>query len=308
MSQSIRADSEARTQIAGSSHRQANARPTFSSVLVGVDGSSAGRDAIALGEQLRDVDGRLTLAHVVPAESPPYRNFHSTPVGKGAFEMLAGEAAAAGVSAEFAGMFARSVGSGLHQLAEDYDVGLLVVGSSLRGSVGRLLRGDDTQGSLSGAACAVAVAPLGYAEQPRRLDTIGVAYNGTPESETALAVARTLAAANGAAIKALTVVWPTAAAVWPASQAPPGSAGTAMTVEGSKREASERLRSLSGVDGSVAVGDPPDELVRFGDTVDLLVVGSRGHGPLRRLLLGSTSAHLAKSARCPVLVLPRPSR
>lgn len=41
---------------------------------------------------------------------------------------------------------------------------------------------------------------------------------------------------------------------------------------------------------------------------DLLVVGSRGYGPLRRVLLGSTSAGLVRSARCPVLVYPRAIR
>jgi hypothetical protein len=35
------------------------------------------------------------------------------------------------------------------------------------------------------------------------------------------------------------------------------------------------------------------------------VVGSRGWGPVRRILLGSTSARLMREAHCPVLVLPR---
>ncbi|MGH2881901.1 MAG: universal stress protein [Solirubrobacteraceae bacterium] len=54
----------------------------------------------------------------------------------------------------------------------------------------------------------------------------------------------------------------------------------------------------------MTVGPPADALQAFGDQVDLLVVGSRGHGTLRRLLLGSKSAHLARNARCPLLVLP----
>jgi nucleotide-binding universal stress UspA family protein len=35
------------------------------------------------------------------------------------------------------------------------------------------------------------------------------------------------------------------------------------------------------------------------------VVGSRGYGPVKRLVLGSTSAYLQRHARCPLLVLPR---
>jgi hypothetical protein len=36
------------------------------------------------------------------------------------------------------------------------------------------------------------------------------------------------------------------------------------------------------------------------------LVGSRGHGSVRRLLLGSTSTRLVRDARRPVLVVPRP--
>ena len=41
------------------------------------------------------------------------------------------------------------------------------------------------------------------------------------------------------------------------------------------------------------------------DTVDLLVCGSRGYGPARRVLLGGVSARLLKNARVPVAVIPR---
>ena len=40
----------------------------FKNVLVGVDGSPNGRDAIALASQLIDPDGKLTLAHVHQGE------------------------------------------------------------------------------------------------------------------------------------------------------------------------------------------------------------------------------------------------
>ena len=43
----------------------------------------------------------------------------------------------------------------------------------------------------------------------------------------------------------------------------------------------------------------------YGQSIDLLVVGSRGYGPLGRLMHGSTSTKLARIARCPLLVLTR---
>ncbi len=274
----------------------------FKHVLVGVDGTSAGRDAIALGETLRNPDGRLTFAHVVLAQSPIWGNFHPTPAGRQTREMLERERVAAGVSAELTGMFAVSVGIGLHQLAKDLGADLLVVGSCRRGSVGRLLRGDDTRDSVSRAACAVAVAPDGYGDRSSRIKTVGVAYNASPEANAALAVARGLAARGGASLQALTVVGVAAAA--------PGAwgevdGGWGRTVDASEHEAIGALRDLDAVQHRVALGHTATELIAFGDEVDLLVVGSRGYGPLRRLVLGSTSLRLAREARCPLLIIPR---
>jgi hypothetical protein len=50
---------------------------------------------------------------------------------------------------------------------------------------------------------------------------------------------------------------------------------------------------------------PADELVDLSGRVDLIVLGSRAWGPVRRLMLGSVSARLTRAAHCPVLVLPR---
>lgn len=308
MTKPVHTETEAHTEASVAAARGfASERVGFKKVLVGVDGTSTGRDAIALGDLLLDADGHMTLAHVVVAQSPTYRNFDSTPRGREVREMLAREREAAGVCAGLTGMFAPSVGSGLHQLAEDCDADLLVVGSCRRGSVGRLIRGDDTQGSLNDAAGAVAVAPLDYAVGDKRIETIGVAYNSSPESDIALDAARHLAARQGAAVRAVTVVSPTAALVWPKPGSQSAGAGNTKTFESFEREASERLSSLTGIDGTVAVGPLADELLKFSDQVDLMVVGTRGHGPLRRVLHGSTSADLAGSARCPVLVLPRRS-
>jgi nucleotide-binding universal stress UspA family protein len=43
------------------------------------------------------------------------------------------------------------------------------------------------------------------------------------------------------------------------------------------------------------------------DDVDLLVCGSRGYGPARRVLLGGVSSRLIRRARLPVAVVPRPT-
>ncbi len=55
----------------------------------------------------------------------------------------------------------------------------------------------------------------------------------------------------------------------------------------------------------MSYGAPGEQLARFTEEVDLLSVGSRGYGPLGRLLNGSSSSYLAGHARSPLLVLPR---
>ncbi|MEO6859043.1 MAG: universal stress protein [Solirubrobacteraceae bacterium] len=285
------------------SHAVRDESTRFGNVLVGVDGSPAGRDAIALGALLRDPDGRLMLTHVSVTNSAAYMSIHTEPARAESLEMLERERAQADVIAEVRDIASPSVGRGLHQLAEESAADLLVVGSCSRGFLGRVFTGDDTRASLNGASCAVAVAPHGYAAPTASIKTVGVAYNGTPEADAALTAARGLAARYSATVRALTVVSPVPGGVgyWEAFDPDWGTA-----IDVGKQAANDRLRLLDGVDGAVAVGIPSEALAAFGAEVDLLVVGSRSYGPLRRMMLGSTSLHLARGARCPLLVLPRP--
>ena len=52
-------------------------------------------------------------------------------------------------------------------------------------------------------------------------------------------------------------------------------------------------------------GDPADELAEHSAQLDLLLTGSRGYGPLRSVITGGVSGRVIRSARCPVVVVPR---
>ena len=52
-------------------------------------------------------------------------------------------------------------------------------------------------------------------------------------------------------------------------------------------------------------GDPAETLAEATSDLDLLVLGSRGYGPVKGTLLGSVSARVMAAASCPVLVVPR---
>jgi nucleotide-binding universal stress UspA family protein len=51
-------------------------------------------------------------------------------------------------------------------------------------------------------------------------------------------------------------------------------------------------------------GNPAEELLSAAAGAEMIVVGSRGAGGYRKLLLGSVSCHLTHHARCPVVVIP----
>jgi nucleotide-binding universal stress UspA family protein len=55
-----------------------------------------------------------------------------------------------------------------------------------------------------------------------------------------------------------------------------------------------------------ATGDPAETILEIAarDGADAIIVGKRGWGPLRSMLLGSVSQKLASLARCPVIVVP----
>ena len=55
-------------------------------------------------------------------------------------------------------------------------------------------------------------------------------------------------------------------------------------------------------------GHPVDILVAESGRADLLVVGSRGLGGFKGLLLGSVSQQCAQHSRCPVVVVPHPEQ
>jgi nucleotide-binding universal stress UspA family protein len=276
----------------------------FKQIVVGVDGRAGGRDAIALARLLVAAGGELTLAHVVPGGAHAYRGASAAskaPEAERAKALLETVREETGVEAHLRWRGSSSVGRGLHELCELIGADLVAVGSSRRGLLGRVLIGDDTSAALNGAPCSIAIAPTNYSQQPGAMREIGVGYDGSPESEHALSVGRMLADASGAKLSALE-------AVSLPSDAFLGPGAVDNTPQRLLEDARRRIAMLGDVEPHAAYGQPAEELALYSASLDLLIVGSRGYGPIGRLIHGSTSQQLAHSARCPLLVLTRTAR
>jgi nucleotide-binding universal stress UspA family protein len=66
-----------------------------------------------------------------------------------------------------------------------------------------------------------------------------------------------------------------------------------------------RVGDLAPAETQLIEGPPAPAILRVAeeDKVDLIVVGSRGHGQLAGLLLGSVSNAVAQHANCPVMIV-----
>ena len=253
----------------------------FENVLVGVDGTPNGRDAVALATRLLTPGGRLTLAHVRAGELQP---LHAATPGMVAEEhaasqkLLEDERDAIELPVTLISIVGSNPGRELHRQAEEQGADLIAVGSSRRGYIGRVMLGDDTRGALNGAPCAVAIASRGYAESPKPIADIGVGYNGSPEAKAALEMALRVAAPTRARVRALEVVSiPTYA--YTGAISPTIGDGLDVVLD----EASKRMGALADVDeGRAVYGLTGEELAAFGEEVDLLEVlpsTRRFHGP-----------------------------
>jgi nucleotide-binding universal stress UspA family protein len=243
--------------------------PLYKKVVVGYEENERGEDARVLGERIAERDGgELKVVHVE----------------KG------------------------SPADALQALAERGDADLIVLGSTHHAAFGSVAPGSVAEHLLHGARCRLVIAPKGYAKEDHsgdRLRVLAVGYDGMAESQAALDEGATLAKKFGGSMKVVGVMTP----VPPMGAAAATRAGAEAGPDFQSRlhdavaELPPELRALPVLEH----GDPVHKLLEVTEVgVDLLVLGSRGFGPVMRLLIGSVSSRVIRAASCPVMVVPRP--
>jgi nucleotide-binding universal stress UspA family protein len=197
-------------------------------------------------------------------------------------------------------------------LAEELEAGLVVLGSRGLGAVKRLVVGSVSEGVVSLAPCPVLVVRGGEAAWPPSRIVVGYdSSEGAKEAgEVAVAIAATLEA-GVFLLRAYPVILDLSESAKLAEEvAPPlqdalnrhelSLAGRAQTLE-SELGHSLRIRVREGEAASVIL-----EAAEEGGEPTLIAVGRRGLGRINRLMLGSVSADVLRSATGPVLIVPAP--
>jgi nucleotide-binding universal stress UspA family protein len=291
-------------------------------VIVGFDGTPSARDALALGARIAEADGAALVATFVYRDDPlelgddtAYEGWVQEVARR---ELEAARALAP--QAELVPYGARGVARGLHALAAERSAGLVVVGGTHRCPVGRLVPGSTAQRVLDGSPCPVAVAPRGWGSRggTEAVGTIVVGVDDQPEGLAAARWGCRLAAALGASVRLVAVNEPLPA---PPPAAPPLTPANPDLLADAFRRAAEaragllrrRLDEVAeaapegvAVETALEDGRPADRLVAHGRTPGaMLVVGSRGYGPIGAIIMGSVAAEVLREAHCPVVVVPR---
>lgn len=204
---------------------------------------------------------------------------------------------------EFTALPADSASRGLHDLMEAEPGTMVVLGSHKTRGVRRTAPSSTAERLLHGAPGPVCLVPWDHAQQ--QLRRIAVAYVDTDDARAALAEAVDMARELGAELQLISVL--------PDTRVLPGFG------DAHRFAAEQRAAYREGLDAAVAAlpadvsasgrlldGPVVDALADLRpDDVDLLVCGSRGYGPARRVLLGGVSSRLLEHARVPVVVVPR---
>ena len=284
-------------------------------IVVGVDGSAHARQALRFGlseAALHSGSVDVVSSWAVPPLAAtgvgmiPAFDLLRAELGDSARQMLAGEledAAPAAAGLEIEQIVAHGDAAGvLVEAAAGAD--LLVVGSRGRGGVTGTVLGSVSRACLHHAPCPVAVV---HDAGPTERSRIVVGVDGSPGASAALEWAYAEAQLRHVGVFAVCGYdepWGIAAA-GVSSAAAVAELRTALAVEAEGVLEAARVAAPDdvGVTGDAIRSAAGPALVSASDGSALLVVGSRGRGGFKSLLLGSVSQYCATHARGVVVVV-----
>jgi nucleotide-binding universal stress UspA family protein len=264
-------------------------------IIVGIDGSSRGDDALKFASVLANAVGSgLLLVHAcVPGEDRQ--------TARGILDSH--RATVERVPVELVACADASPARALDRVAAAHHAAVIVVGPSHRAGLGLVLPGSTGQQLLQITRRTVAVVPRGWRPKAKgTLRRIGCGYGPTPQSEAALETAAELTRMLGGELDVMRAFW---------STRPSGGMAMAVSADLQRRaqaslgQVVQDLPEGLNAHAKLLFNDPATALIARSRDLDLLVVGSRAKGPLGAIWSGSVSNRVIREAACPVVVVPR---
>jgi nucleotide-binding universal stress UspA family protein len=180
----------------------------------------------------------------------------------------------------------------VHETASRLGAGIIVVGSTHRGVVGRIALGNTTDRVLNRAPCPVAVAPRGFRDEVVEPERVGVAFVDTPGGWAALRAGAAIARHTEAGLVAYTVI-----------DSHTRKRDRARAEDAVERAIAEHAHDIR-CEARVLTDGGVDALGEESRGLDFLVRGSRGHGPVPTPLALGLPSKLARRVSCPFVVVP----
>ncbi|MGZ4524489.1 MAG: universal stress protein [Mycobacteriaceae bacterium] len=205
----------------------------------------------------------------------------------------------------------RNSGRGLPEVVEQVNGIGVMIGSNPEARGGRVGVGSTADQLLHGSSVPVLLATNGFADHPPALLTrYSVAYLGTPESRSALALASLASKEAGIPLRLLTLIIRSTkfygSRLGFAAEEP---VLAALRKQMAADLAEARTQAPSGIDVTTEIAEGDDveralSSLRW-DPGEILVCASSRLGPLRRVFLGDMSLKIVRTSPVPVAVLPR---
>ncbi|HKH18530.1 MAG TPA: universal stress protein [Solirubrobacteraceae bacterium] len=291
-------------------------------LVVGFAPDGRGRAVLHLAAMLaRSTDDELVVCAVIPSPWPPsparvdaeYRAYLD-----GAANSALEQARArlpADIPTKLVVHHARSVPSGLVEVADEHDASLIVVGSASAGGSGYVSLGSATSWLLHSSPASVALAPRGFRSKPdARVERVTAAFGGSEGADELVVAAAAVAGRVGASLRLASFV---------VRSRPPYTSGVGSSPEKALIEQwKEEIRAagraaLEQVSGLPTAPTALEAVIGHGETWDealedveweerdVLVVGSSSSGPIARVFLGSRASRIVRNSPVPVVVVPR---
>jgi nucleotide-binding universal stress UspA family protein len=302
-------------------------------VLCPVDFSEFSRHALGRAIAVaRGYGADVTVLHVRPVPSAvpalPYG-----PEGPGPFgfepvdraralaelSRFVGSEHPAGVRVDYEAAESPAVHKEILQQTSRISADLVVMGTHGRSGFDHLLLGSVAEKTLRTSRVPVLVIPphtrdvVPAPDEPFR--SVLCALDFSPDSARAFEYAASLARHGAGRLTLLHVVEPMPVGYDPMVGPPFDIAGYELRMEESARAqlqklAPDRLAAGCEVDTVLTRGKAYKEILRVAAErqADLIVVGVHGRNAFDRLVFGSTTEHIIRRARCPVLSVPAPDR